>query len=179
MEAKGIDIRKGNFIMEISVLKDYELERYITEIMLDIGVPAHLKGYHYLRDAIMMSGRDMEVVSSVTKLLYPAIARRFRTTDQKVERAIRNAIEVSWTRGNAETFEKMIGYSTSVFRPVGQVKAHQQRVYCKDCGQGTSGRESHVVESSSVRGKERSTFRKTGAAGESRLLLLVSIFQMC
>ena len=85
MEAKGIDIRKGNFIMEISVLKDYELERYITEIMLDIGVPAHLKGYHYLRDAIMMSGRDMEVVSSVTKLLYPAIARRFRTTDQKVE----------------------------------------------------------------------------------------------
>ena len=59
----------------------------------------------------MMSGRDMEVVSSVTKLLYPAIARRFRTTDQKVERAIRNAIEVSWTRGNAETFEKMFGYS--------------------------------------------------------------------
>ena len=111
MEAKGIDIRKGNFIMEISVLKDYELERYITEIMLDIGVPAHLKGYHYLRDAIMMSGRDMAVVSSVTKLLYPAIARRFRTTDQKVERAIRNAIEVSWTRGNAETFEKMFGYS--------------------------------------------------------------------
>ncbi|MDE6167533.1 MAG: sporulation initiation factor Spo0A C-terminal domain-containing protein [Acetatifactor sp.] len=97
--------------MEISVLKDYELERYITEIMLDIGVPAHLKGYHYLRDAIMMSGRDMEVVSSVTKLLYPAIARRFRTTDQKVERAIRNAIEVSWNRGNTETFEKMFGYS--------------------------------------------------------------------
>ena len=108
---RRIDIRKGNFIMEISVLKDYELERYITEIMLDIGVPAHLKGYHYLRDAIMMSGRDMEVVSSVTKLLYPAIARRFRTTDQKVERAIRNAIEVSWTRGNTETFEKMFGYS--------------------------------------------------------------------
>ncbi len=108
---RRIDIRKGNFIMEISVLKDYELERYITEIMLDIGVPAHLKGYHYLRDAIMMSGRDMEVVSSVTKLLYPAIARRFRTTDQKVERAIRNAIEVSWNRGNTETFEKMFGYS--------------------------------------------------------------------
>ena len=89
MEAKGIDIRKGNFIMEISVLKDYELERYITEIMLDIGVPAHLKGYHYLRDAIMMSGRDMEVVSSVTKLLYPAIARRFRTTDQKDRKSTR------------------------------------------------------------------------------------------
>ena len=55
---------KGEFIMEIAAVKDYELERYITNIMLDIGVPAHLKGYHYLRDAILLSGRDMEVVSS-------------------------------------------------------------------------------------------------------------------
>lgn len=99
--------------MEIAAVNDYELERYITNIMLDIGVPAHLKGYHYLRDAILLSGKDMEVVSSVTKLLYPTIAKRFRTTDQKVERAIRNAIEVSWTRGNVETFEKMFGYSVS------------------------------------------------------------------
>jgi len=99
--------------MEINAVKDCELERYITEIMLDIGVPAHLRGYHYLRDAILLSGRDMEVVSSVTKLLYPIIAKRFKTTDQKVERAIRNAIEVSWTRGNTETFEKMFGYSAS------------------------------------------------------------------
>ena len=97
--------------MELSIVKDCELERYITDIMLDIGVPAHLKGYHYLRDAIMLSGRDMEVVCSVTKLLYPTIAKHFRTTDQKVERAIRNAIEVSWTRGNVKTFEKMFGYS--------------------------------------------------------------------
>ncbi len=97
--------------MEIKDVKDCELERYITDIMLDIGVPAHLRGYHYLRDAILLSGRNMEVVSSVTKLLYPEIARRFRTTDQKVERAIRNAIEVSWHRGNVETFEKMFGYS--------------------------------------------------------------------
>ena len=99
------------FKVEIAAVKDYELERYITEIMLDIGVPAHLKGYHYLRDAILLSGRDMEVVSSVTKRLYPTIAKRFKTTDQKVERAIRNAIEVSWTRGNVETFEKLFGYS--------------------------------------------------------------------
>ena len=99
--------------MEIAAVNDNELERYITNIMLDIGVPAHLKGYHYLRDAILLSGRDMEVVSSVTKLLYPTIAKRFKTTDQKVERAIRNAIEVSWTRGNVETFEKMFGYSVS------------------------------------------------------------------
>lgn len=104
---------KGESILEIAAVKDYELEKYITEIMLDIGVPAHLKGYHYLRDAIMLSGRDMEVVSSVTKLLYPTIAKRFKTTDQKVERAIRNAIEVSWARGNVETFEKMFGYSVS------------------------------------------------------------------
>ena len=97
--------------MDIAVIQDYELERYITNIMLDIGVPAHLKGYHYLRDAILLSGRDMEVVSSVTKLLYPTIAKRFKTTDQKVERAIRNAIEVSWERGNTHTFEKLFGYS--------------------------------------------------------------------
>ncbi len=104
---------KGEFMMEIAAVKDCELEQYITEIMLDIGVPAHLKGYHYLRDAILLTGRDMEVVSSVTKLLYPAVARRFKTTDQKVERAIRNAIEVSWNRGNVETFEEMFGYSAA------------------------------------------------------------------
>ncbi len=97
--------------MDIAAMQDFELEKYITEIMLDIGVPAHLKGYHYLRDAILLSGRDMEVVSSVTKLLYPTIAKRFKTTDQKVERAIRNAIEVSWTRGNVDTFERLFGYS--------------------------------------------------------------------
>lgn len=102
---------EGEFILEIIAVKDYELERYITNIMLDIGVPAHLKGYHYLRDAILLSGKDMEVVSSVTKLLYPTIAKRFKTTDQKVERAIRNAIEVSWSRGNVETFEELFGYS--------------------------------------------------------------------
>ena len=81
--------------------------------MLEIGVPAYLKGYHYLRDAIILSGKDMEVVSSVTKLLYPTIAKHFKTTDQKVERAIRNAIEVSWSRGNVETFEKIFGYSVA------------------------------------------------------------------
>ena len=108
---------KGEFIMDIAVVKDFELERYITDIMLDIGVPAHLKGYHYLRDAILLSGRDMEVVSSVTKLLYPVVAKRFKTTGQKVERAIRNAIEVSWSRGNAKTFEEMFGYSPLSGRP--------------------------------------------------------------
>ncbi len=97
--------------MEISTVKDHELERYITNIMLDIGVPAHLKGYHYMRDAILLCGRDIEAVTSVTKLLYPTVAKHFKTTNQKVERAIRNAIEVSWTRGNTDTFEEMFGYS--------------------------------------------------------------------
>ena len=99
--------------MDINVMQECELERYITEIMLDIGVPAHLRGYQYLRDAIMLSGKDMELVGSVTKLLYPTVAKHFKTTTQKVERAIRNAIEVSWVRGNMTTFEKMFGYSAA------------------------------------------------------------------
>ena len=97
--------------MDIRVVTDTELERHITGMMLDMGVPAHLKGYHYLREAILISGRDMEVVGSVTKRLYPTVAKHFKTTGEKVERAVRNAIEVSWTRGNAETFERIFGYS--------------------------------------------------------------------
>lgn len=97
--------------MDIANMNEVDLERYVTKIMLDMGIPAHLKGYHYLREAIILSGKDMEAVSSVTKLLYPTVAKRFKTTDQKVERAIRNAIEVSWTRGNVDTFEELFGYS--------------------------------------------------------------------
>lgn len=89
-----------------------EKKKYVTKLILDMGVPAHLKGYHYLRKAILMSEEDMEVVSSVTKLLYPEIAKIYKTTDQKVERAIRNAIEVSWVRGNTKTIENLFGYST-------------------------------------------------------------------
>lgn len=96
--------------MDILTMGDVQLERYITKVMLEVGVPAHLKGYHYLRDAIMLSGKDMEAVSSVTKLLYPTIAKHFKTTDQKVERAIRNAIEVSWERGNSDIFMELFGY---------------------------------------------------------------------
>ncbi|MCH5270403.1 MAG: sporulation initiation factor Spo0A C-terminal domain-containing protein [Lachnospiraceae bacterium] len=103
--------------MDIAAINDIDLEIYTTEVMLDIGVPAHLKGYYYLRDAIMMTEKDAEVVTSVTKLMYPAIARRYKTTDQKVERAIRNAIEISWNRGNAQTFAKLFGYSLQDGRP--------------------------------------------------------------
>ena len=86
-------------------------EQYITEIMLNLGVPAHLRGYRYLREAVLMSADDMELVGSVTKLLYPEVARKFKVTDQKVERGIRNAIEVSWQRGNTDLFDELFGYS--------------------------------------------------------------------
>ncbi len=97
--------------MEIDRMRNTELINRVTEIMLDMGVPAHLKGYQYLRVAITMTKQDMEVVGSVTKLLYPEIAKKLKTTEQKVERAIRNAIEVSWERGNVDTFEELFGYS--------------------------------------------------------------------
>lgn len=102
----------GGDEMSIEHIDDVELERYVTKIMLEIGVPAHLKGYHYLREEIMIVCRNMEIISSVTKMLYPAVARKFVTSDQKVERATRNAIEVSWIRGNVDTFQEIFGYSS-------------------------------------------------------------------
>lgn len=86
------------------------VEQMISEMMLDMGIPAHLKGYHYMRTAVLLAVEDMKVVGSVTKLLYPEIAKSYNTTDGKVERAIRNAIEISWERGNRQTFEKLFGY---------------------------------------------------------------------
>lgn len=89
---------------------DRNVEQIISEMMLDMGIPVHLKGYHYMRTAVLLSVEDMKVVGSVTKLLYPEIAKRYNTTDGKVERAIRNAIEISWERGNRQTFEELFGY---------------------------------------------------------------------
>ena len=94
-------------------MKDYESkerDRIIFGMMLDMGVPAHLKGYHFIRHAVGMTVEDMKVVGSVTKLLYPEIAKRYNTTDGKVERAIRNAIEIAWERGNRRTFDRVFGY---------------------------------------------------------------------
>ena len=84
---------------------------YITKMMLELGMPVHLRGYHYLREAICMSMEDMELVGSVTKLLYPEIAKRYRTENEKVERAIRSVIEVGWERGNESLYEEIFGYS--------------------------------------------------------------------
>lgn len=91
-------------------VEDKKVEQMISHMMLDMGVPAHLKGYRYVRSAVLMAEEDMKVVGSVTKLLYPEIAKQYNTTDGKVERAIRNAIEISWVRGNKETFEGLFGY---------------------------------------------------------------------
>ncbi len=97
--------------MRLEEMTEVDMERYVTSVMLEMGVPAHLKGYHFLRDAIILSVADMEVVSSVTKLLYPTIGRTYATSGSRVERAIRNAIEVSWKRGKAEKFQDVFGFS--------------------------------------------------------------------
>lgn len=100
--------------MESNAAVKPKAEQVISGLMLELGTPAHLKGYQYLRTAIGMCVEDMELIGSVTKLLYPDLAKRYLTTDQKIERAIRNAIEVSWERGNADLFEKLFGYSNSI-----------------------------------------------------------------
>lgn len=93
-------------------LSTHDLECLITRLMLDMGIPAHLKGYRYLREAILITQQDMEAVTGVTKLLYPSVAKRYHTSEAKVERAIRNAIEISWKRGNAHVWEDLFGYSS-------------------------------------------------------------------
>lgn len=89
------------------------LERQVTAIIHEIGVPAHIKGYQYLREAISLAVEDMDVINAVTKVLYPAVAKRFGTTASRVERAIRHAIEVAWDRGDLETLQKYFGYTVS------------------------------------------------------------------
>ena len=89
------------------------LKNLVTSVIHEIGVPAHIKGYQYLREAIMIAVDDMEVINAVTKVLYPAVAKRFGTTPSRVERAIRHAIEVAWDRGDLETLQKYFGYTVS------------------------------------------------------------------
>ena len=89
------------------------LESAVTSIIHEIGVPAHIKGYQYLREAIIMTVENMEVINAVTKILYPEVAKRFGTTASRVERAIRHAIEVAWDRGDLETLQKYFGYTVS------------------------------------------------------------------
>ena len=88
-----------------------DLEKDVTDMIHEIGVPAHIKGYQYLREAIMMSVEDSAMLSSITKVLYPTIAKKFQTTPSRVERAIRHAIEVAWSRGRMETLDSLFGYT--------------------------------------------------------------------
>lgn len=92
---------------------ELNLESVVTEVLHEIGVPAHIKGYQYLREAIIMTIKDMDTINSVTKILYPEVARKFDTTPSRVERAIRHAIEVAWDRGDLETLQKFFGYTVS------------------------------------------------------------------
>ena len=88
-----------------------DLEKDVTDMIHEIGVPAHIKGYQYLREAIMMSVEDVEMLGSITKILYPTIAKKYQTTPSRVERAIRHAIEVAWSRGRMETLDALFGYT--------------------------------------------------------------------
>lgn len=89
----------------------YDLESIVTEFIHELGVPAHIKGYHYLRTAIMMVVKDMDLLNYITKELYPEIAKAYQTTSSRVERAIRHSIEVAWTRGKPQTMNDVFGYT--------------------------------------------------------------------
>jgi len=106
--AEGMAAAKGG-----NVFLERNLESDVTNVIHEIGVPAHIKGYHYLRDAIMMSVNDTEMLSSITKQLYPTIAKRHKTTPSRVERAIRHAIEVAWSRGKMDTIDELFGYTVN------------------------------------------------------------------
>ena len=89
------------------------IETMVTGIIHEIGVPAHIKGYQYLREAIIIAVNDMDVINAITKVLYPQVAKTFGTTPSRVERAIRHAIEVAWDRGDLDTLQRFFGYTVS------------------------------------------------------------------
>jgi len=107
IKAKYIDIETQNGNSEDN------LEALVTNLIHEVGVPAHIKGYQYLREAIMMVVNDIEVINQITKQLYPDIAHKYHTTPSRVERAIRHAIEVAWGRGQADAVESIFGYTVS------------------------------------------------------------------
>ena len=96
-----------------TVKQEHDLEQDVTDMIHEIGVPAHIKGYQYLREAIMMAVEDIEMLNSITKVLYPTIAKKYQTTPSRVERAIRHAIEVAWSRGRMETLDALFSYTVN------------------------------------------------------------------
>lgn len=105
------DARKVNAYEKTTETRKPNLESDVTNIIHEIGVPAHIKGYQYLREAIIMSVNDVEMLNSITKILYPSIAKKYQTTPSRVERAIRHAIEVAWSRGKMDTIDELFGYT--------------------------------------------------------------------
>ncbi len=106
-EGQSKDVQKEQPVKPVV----HDLEGDVTNMIHEIGVPAHIKGYQYLREAIIMSIEDPTMISAITKILYPTIAKRFQTTPSRVERAIRHAIEVAWNRGRMETLDALFGYT--------------------------------------------------------------------
>lgn len=106
-------VRRVQPYLDKAAYMEQNLETDVTQMLHEIGIPAHIKGYQYLRDAIIMSVQDAEMLSSVTKILYPTIAKRHQTTSSRVERAIRHAIEVAWSRGKMDTLNELFGYTVN------------------------------------------------------------------
>lgn len=102
---------KSSQNLSFSSSSAYDLETKVTNILHEIGVPAHIRGYHYMREAIIMSVNDMDVLNYITKELYPSIAKKCNTTPSRVERAIRHAIEVAWNRGKVDAIDSLFGYT--------------------------------------------------------------------
>ena len=109
------EIRGGDSQRALALRKPSQsnIEAMVTNIIHEIGVPAHIKGYQYLREAIIIAVNDMDVINAITKVLYPQVAKTFQTTPSRVERAIRHAIEVAWDRGDLDTLQRFFGYTVS------------------------------------------------------------------
>ena len=109
------EVRGGETLRLLSGRKTDKtsIESMVTGIIHEIGVPAHIKGYQYLREAIIIAVNDMDVINAITKVLYPQVAKTFQTTPSRVERAIRHAIEVAWDRGDLDTLQRFFGYTVS------------------------------------------------------------------
>ena len=109
-ELRGIPDRQHQALQKSN---SSSIEAMVTGIIHEIGVPAHIKGYQYLREAIIIAVGDMDVINAITKVLYPQVAKTFQTTPSRVERAIRHAIEVAWDRGDLDTLQRFFGYTVS------------------------------------------------------------------
>ena len=111
IQLSGWKNEKEPLVLKNNVLTDTQLEVMVTDIIHQIGVPAHIKGYHYLREAIVLSVKNSDIVNSITKLLYPTVAKNYGTTASRVERAIRHAIEVAWDRGDIDVLNSYFGFT--------------------------------------------------------------------